>query len=112
MQIYFQVEYIILTEDAFRCSKEKPCCRWLSISKIYGRLFITKESQHDDDDDDDDDNDDNDGIEKEDILLLEDNVKEELQELKKEMTKMLHILETLQQKVLPSAESVTVVHTV
>ena len=74
MQIYFQVEYIILTEDAFPCSKvelveEKDnsehqrtssCCKWLSISKIYGRFFVTKESQHDDDDDDNDD--DNDGI--------------------------------------------------
>ena len=133
MQIYFQVEYIILTEDAFPCSKvqlkkekvnsehqrSSSCCKWLS--KIYGRFFITKKYDH------------NDGIEKEDILLLEDKVKEELQDLKKEMekrntdiekqneyiekrnkdienrhasmqeelTKMLCILETIQQKVLP-----------
>ena len=125
---YFQVEYIILTEDAFPCSKVElvrvkdnsgyqqtsSCCRWLGISNIYERFFLTKESQYDDDDDDD-----NGEITKEDILVLEDNVIEELQELRKEMEeqnknienrhasmreelrKILCILETIQQKVGP-----------
>ena len=70
------------------------CSRWLSISKIYGRFFITKESQHDDDDD-------NDGIEKEGISLLEDNVMEELQELREELEERNNDIETILQKVGP-----------
>lgn len=93
MQTCFQVEYIILTEDAFPCSKVKliedyehteeqksSCCRWFKINEIhvYEKLFskyFLKESQDDD----------GNGIEKEDILSLEDNVIEELDELRVEM---------------------------
>ena len=131
MQTYFQVEYIILAEDAFPCLKiqlveekvnseqQNPsCCSWFSITKIYQRIFPkdSNESQYDDDNDDDDDND---GIEKEDILSLEDKVMEELQVLreeieerdegiekrdasmKEELRKILSILEKIQQKVGP-----------
>ena len=121
MQTYFQVEYIILAEDALPCLKirllkekvnseqQNPsCCSWFSITKIYLRLtksyqrFFPKDS----------DENYNDEIEKKDILSVEDKVMEQLKllrediekrdaSMKEELRKILSLFENIPQKAGP-----------